>query len=207
MSHSLDEDDPEGLETEPVDMSAFTADAVLGRELRAFRRARGLSLVEVCARIGRSIGFLSQIERGLSTPSVEDLRKLAKVYDAPFGLFFGAPEGDPAERGLVVRADARRKLGTVEDGLVEELLSPDMSGDVEVLLSQFSAGAETPEPLQRPLEETGFVVSGVLEIELRGTWRRLEKGDSFRVKDEPFRWRNPGKETAVLVWVVSPPTY
>lgn len=182
-------------------------DNVLADDLRAIRRGRGLSLADVSARIGRSIGFLSQIERGLSTPSIEDLRRLAEVYQTPFSLFFGNPDADPADRGHIVRRERRRQLGSVEHGLVEELLSPDLSGDFEMLLSRFSPGAESTALHRAEIEEAGFVVSGMLEIEIERRWRCLEAGDSFRIRGEPFRWRNPGDATAVVIWVVAPPIY
>ncbi|MGE3147251.1 MAG: cupin domain-containing protein, partial [Pseudorhodoplanes sp.] len=53
----------------------------------------------------------------------------------------------------------------------------------------------------------GFVVSGRFDIEIDGTWHRLGEGDSFRFKGKPFRWRNPGKNAAILVWVTSPSIY
>ena len=51
------------------------------------------------------------------------------------------------------------------------------------------------------------MVSGALEIEIGGTGYALEPGDRFRFDNEPFRWRNPGDEPAVVIWVISPPVY
>ncbi|MEO0664668.1 MAG: helix-turn-helix transcriptional regulator, partial [Pseudomonadota bacterium] len=48
----------------------------LGADLRALRKARGFTLQGLAARLGRSVGWLSQVERGLSEPSVSDLRQL-----------------------------------------------------------------------------------------------------------------------------------
>lgn len=179
----------------------------VGGDLRAVRRSKGLSLADVADQIGRSIGFLSQIERGLSQPSLEDLSRLSALYGVPRSLFFGEAAADPDERGLIVRAARRRRLGHAEAGLVEELLSPDLGGAFELIHSVFSPGAGLQEPARRDTEEAGFLISGVLELELRGAWRRIEPGDSFRFKNEPFRWRNPGAEPAVALWVVSPPIY
>ena len=74
----------------------------------------------------------------------------------------------------------------------------------------FESGIRTKMAMRvarRKAEEAGYVVTGILEIEIAGTWHRLEAGDSFRFRDEPFRWRNPGTDPAVLIRVVSPPTY
>ncbi|MEM9147373.1 MAG: cupin domain-containing protein, partial [Pseudomonadota bacterium] len=39
------------------------------------------------------------------------------------------------------------------------------------------------------------------------TCHRLFAGDSFRFEGEPYRWRNPGAESAVAIWVIAPPVY
>jgi hypothetical protein len=51
------------------------------------------------------------------------------------------------------------------------------------------------------------VVSGRFDNEIDGVWHRLGEGDSFRFAEKPFRWKNPGKQPAVVIWIVSPPVY
>jgi transcriptional regulator with XRE-family HTH domain len=178
-----------------------------GRDIRALRKARGLTLTELAMRLGRSVGWMSQVERGLSSPSIADLRAFADVFAVPVSLFFGHDVQKENERGVIVRAGRRRSLGTSDSGLVEELLSPDLGGSFEVLRSEFAPGAELKTASLRPTEEAGYVVSGRFDIEIEGIWHVLSAGDSFRFDRKPFRWRNPGTEPAVVVWVVSPPVY
>ena len=106
---------------------------------------------------------------------------------------------------MVVRAGSRRRLGTSDSGLVEELLSPDLGGSFEMVRSIFAPRAELTIEARRPTEEAGYVVSGIFDIEISGVWHRLGEGDSFRFDGKPYRWRNPGAEPAVVIWVVSPP--
>ena len=180
---------------------------MLARDIRALRKARGLTLAEIALKLGRSVGWLSQVERGLSAPSLADLRAFAELFGVPVSLFFAHDAPDDRERGVIVRASRRRSLGTAESGLVEELLSPDLGGSFEVLRSEFAPGAELKAAASRPTEEAGYVVSGTFDLEIAGTWYRLGEGDSFRFANKPFRWRNPGADPAVVVWVVSPPVY
>lgn len=179
----------------------------LGGDLRALRRARGLTLTEISATLNRSIGWVSQVERGLSEPSISDLRKLAELYGLPLGFFFRNEEAPVEERGCIVRSAQRRTLGDRADGLLEELLSPDLGGSFEVIRSVFEPGAELPEPALRQTEEAGYLVSGRLDLWIGEKHFRLEPGDSFRFEKEAFRWRNPGKEPAVVIWVIAPPVY
>jgi transcriptional regulator with XRE-family HTH domain len=179
----------------------------LAQDIRALRKARGLTLAETALRLGRSIGWLSQVERGISTPSIEDMRRFAELFGVALSLFFAHEVCDETERGVVVRASSRRSLGTSETGLVEELLSPDLGGSFELLRSVFAPGAALKEPALRETEEAGYVVSGRFDLEVDGVWHQLGEGDSFRFREKPFRWKNPGSEPAVVIWAVSPPVY
>ena len=179
----------------------------IGADIRALRKARGLNLAELALRTGRSIGFISQVERGLSEPAIGDLRRLADIFEVPLGFFFMGAEADGADRGHVVRADRRRHLGNPEDGLVESLLSPDLGGRFEMFHCVFQPGAELPKEIERASEEAGYVVSGRLELWIGDRKFTLDPGDSFRFREEPYRWRNPGNTETVVIWVISPPVY
>lgn len=179
----------------------------LGADLRALRKSRGLRLNELALKIGRSVGFLSQVERGLSDPSLSDLRKLAAALDVPLGFFFGHVPTDPAEAGTIVRAHQRRQLGNASDGLFEELLSPDLGGAFEVFRSVFEPGAELSAFLHRETEEAGYVVSGRMTLFVGNHTFDIGEGDSFRFHNEPYRWRNPHDTPCVIVWVIAPPVY
>jgi transcriptional regulator with XRE-family HTH domain len=195
-----------GLDDDLDDRADARAGGV-GRDLRALRKARGLTLADLAAAVGRSTGWLSEVERDLKEPTIADLRRLAAALDQPVSLFFGRPEGPEEERGHIVRAGARRSLGAAEEGLREELLSPDLTGSFEIVRSVFAPGAELTEPALRPTEEAGYLVSGTLDLWIGERHFRLAPGDSFRFAREPYRWRNPGREPAVAIWVIAPPVY
>jgi transcriptional regulator with XRE-family HTH domain len=181
-------------------------DNALGADLRALRRARGLTLRALAEAAGRSVGWMSQAERGLSRPTLDDLRRLAAALDVPPDALMG-PEGPEAERGVVVRAGNRRPIGSRAEGLSEELLSPDLSDAFEVVRSVFAPGARLPAPAQRPTQEVGYVESGRLDLTVAGRLHRLRPGDSFRLRGEPFLWANPHAEPCTVIWVIAPPIY
>lgn len=178
----------------------------LGADIRALRKARGLTLIELGETLSRSVGWLSQVERGLSEPSVTDLRHLARALDVSMSSLFrsAAPEH---EQGMIVRADARRPIGSRGAGLVEELLSPDLTDDFEVVHSTFEPHSAIDDAVQRPTQEVGYIVSGHLDLWIDGRTFALNAGDSFRVRGEPFRWMNPYDEPCVAIWVIAPPVY
>jgi transcriptional regulator with XRE-family HTH domain len=179
----------------------------VGADIRAMRKSRGIKLVDLAATLGRSTGFVSQIERGVSQPSINDLRKIAALFGVPISFFFKETPTDPNEARHIVRSAGRRQLGSVEAGLVEKLLSPDLGGAFEIILSEFAVGATLEEPQKRGTEEAGYVISGTFQIEISGIWHRLYQGDSFRFANESYRWRNAGDQPVVMVWVIAPPVY
>jgi transcriptional regulator with XRE-family HTH domain len=179
----------------------------IGRDVRALRRTRGLTLQALADRINRSVGYVSQIERGISNLGVDDLRKLGAALNVPIGFFLEHHDADPADRGVVVRAEARRRVGTRAEGFTEELLSPDMTGSFEMLRTEIAPGATSKHLIHRPTEEAAFLVSGKLEIWVEDRHYILAPGDAFRFHDQNVRWHNPGSEAAILVWVVAPPVY
>ena len=191
-----------GLASQPLTQEIHT----LGVDIRALRRARGLTLVELAEELGRSVGWLSQVERDLSEPSITDLRQLAAVLDVSVSSLFraNAPE---EEQGVIVRAGIRRPIGSREAGLIEELLSPDLTDDFEVVHSTFEPGSEIAEPVVRATQEVGYIVSGRLDMWIAGQTYSLTTGDSFRVRGEPFRWMNPYDVPCVAIWVIAPPVY
>lgn len=179
----------------------------VGADLRALRKARGVTLAELSATLGRSVGWLSQVERDLSDPSMGDLRAIAQALGFPVSMLFGQAPGPAEEIGRIVRKDTRRRLGGAAAGLSEELLSPDLTDDFEMLHSTFAPHSDRGETIARPTQEVGYVVSGQLELTIGDTVFDLGPGDSFRIRGEPFRWRNPHDMPAQVIWVIAPPVY
>ena len=179
----------------------------LGADLRALRRARGLTLQAMAARLGRSVGWLSQVERDKSDPSISDLRHIATALEVPMSLLFGHASAPAHEQGYVVRAGARRPMGSGGEGLIEELLSPDLTDAFEVIHSTFQPHSKLRRPMQRPTQEVGYLVSGRLDLRIGARDYALRPGDSFRIRGEAYSWANPHDEPAVAIWVIAPPVY
>ncbi len=187
--------------------SDITSARTLGADLRALRKSRGVTLSDMAEKLGRSVGWLSQVERDKSEPSINDLRAIAASLDVPISLLFGHSAGPATEVGYVVRKGARRKLGTRPSGLVEELLSPDLTDDFEMVHSTFAPNSRAGEIIQRPTQEVGFLISGKLDLVIDGTVHTICPGDSFRIRGEAHEWINPYDAPAVAIWVIAPPEY
>lgn len=181
--------------------------ATLGADLRALRKARGLTLSDLATSLDRSVGWLSQVERDLSDPSVNDLRQIAAKLGVPISLLFAHAPAPADEAGYVVRNGARRPIGTRAAGLTEELLSPDLTDDFEVVHSTFEPHSRIDRPVTRPTQELGYLLSGRLDLQIGAHAFTIHPGDSFRIRGEPHSWANPYDEPAVAIWVIAPPVY
>lgn len=178
----------------------------LGADLRALRKARGLTLTVLADQLGKSVGWLSQVERDLSEPGITDLRDIAKALDVSVSSLFHMASV-PGEEGLIVRAKARRPIGSRVAGLTEELLSPDLTDDFEMIHSVFEPQAMLSRSVSRPTQEVGYVVSGQLDLWIDDALFHLTPGDSFRIRGQSYRWANPYDDPCLVIWVIAPPVY
>ncbi|AWN48317.1 transcriptional regulator [Methylobacterium terrae] len=184
----------------------FAADLAVGQRLRGLRRERGLSLKAVAGSTGLSIGYLSQVERGLSSPSLRVLTRVADLLGVGLGALFGDVEGSPAD-GIVTRADARAALTLWRAGITKQLLTQG-DGTLSLFLMQLAPLAGTgDQPLIHDGEEAGLVMEGALVLTVEGSTAELGRGDSFRFASRrPHRYRNPSTDRpAVVLWVNAVP--
>jgi transcriptional regulator with XRE-family HTH domain len=194
----------------PARVEPPAIDRTLGHQIRDLRRAKGMTIPELAARIDRSVGWVSQIERGKSAVTIAALQQIAAVLEVQISWFFGAPQPVPAEElGLIVRRANRRTLDFSGAGVREEMLSPNLSGRLLVVETTFEPGASTGDrDRERHGEEAGVVLRGTLDLWVDGRRHRLQAGDSFAfARTGPHRCANPGKEAAVVLWIITPPSY
>ena len=184
----------------------FRSSGKIGNDIRALRRSRNWTLNDLAEQLKRSVGWLSQVERDLSEPALDDIRNIAALFSLPVSFFF-SNGNDSDEGAYIVRSGTRRVMTDAPKGLAESLLSPDLGGAFEIIHSVFAPGAACPEPFVRPTEEAGYVLEGRLVLFIDGARFELNQGDSFRFAGEQIMWVNEGAVNAVLIWVIAPPVY
>lgn len=179
------------------------ADLWLGQHLRGLRKMHDLSLEQLAERCGLSVGALSQIERGITSPTMRSLRRLSEVFNVPMSQLFHEGEYPPVEElGRIVRAQGRRVLSLNTSGVQKELLTPAASGALEIYLVTIAPGGSSgPELYTHKGEEGGYVMTGELLLEIEDRVFHLKTGDSFRFKSQtPHRFANTTKAESVVIW-------
>lgn len=181
----------------------------VGDEVKHLRKARGITLSALAQGTGLSQGYLSQIERGISSPSIKALHSISRALGVTISWFFLNAEGGENDlRDYVVRTSSRRKLSFV-GGITDELLSPNLARQLELLRCTFEPGAESgKEPYTHQGEEAGLVLAGELNMWIGERHVVLSEGDSFAFSsDTPHRYANLSDQQCVAVWAITPPSY
>ena len=105
--------------------------------------------------IGRSVGYLSQVERGVSILPIPVLQQISLQLGVQITWFFHSETQQPIEElGHVVRKSNRRQLSYSGTGMHEEMLSPGLSGDLLMIQTTLEPNAESDsQPRKRSGEE------------------------------------------------------
>lgn len=184
-------------------------DSRVGLEIKHLRKARDLTIADLSELTRLSAGYLSQIERGLSSPSVKALRSISDALGVTVSWFFSPDTSkDDDLHNYIVRASARRTL-LFENGIRDELLSPNLGRQLELLRCVFPPGSTSgAEPYVHRGEEAGFVLAGELTLWIGEREILLKSGDSFAFEsDQPHRYENRGDLEAIVIWAITPPSY
>src|SRR5580704_5827175 len=204
----------------------------LGPRLREVRVTRELSVRELARRVGCSASLISQIERGVSVPSVGVLYSLATELDTSLDhLLFGAeprrapapapgPDAQAGAPGVVapssvapgpvapciVQRAAGRNIIDLASGVRWERLTPGadaMTDFLEVIYSPGGHSTDERRPLRHDGHEYGLVISGTLQANVGFESYELGPGDSIAFDSAtPHEYLNKTGEPVHAVWVV-----
>ena len=182
--------------------------SVVSRRLRDVRIAKGYTVSELAAKSSVSAGMISQIERGISNPSVKTLERLRVALDIALTDFFSdkkAPaeerSGMPHEDNFVRRREARPKFAVRASGLLKELLTPEGEHELQFMLIHFEPGASSMDVLMGAGEKAGMVLSGELQLTVGDLVSSIREGDSFQFNSAfAHRVQNLGPDAAKVIW-------
>jgi transcriptional regulator with XRE-family HTH domain len=179
-------------------------DHQIGSRLRTLRRERSLSLEDMANHTSLSIGFLSQIERGISSPTLRALAGMADALGVGFADLFPNEDTPGDQKATIVRAPSRSELKLWRSGIRKQLLTPNPSDSrLNLYLVELEPGASTGDELYKHQgEEAGLVLSGSMQLGVEMESWTLNEGDSFRFRSSrPHRFSNTSDGTTRVLWV------
>jgi quercetin dioxygenase-like cupin family protein len=156
----------------------------------------------VATTAGISKPFLSQVERGLATPSITSLVGIARALGVTVQYFVDTPTEDKSVR----RGSELNYFGF--DGTANRfgrLTNLSVGGQLEAILVRMPVGQNPSEVTTHAGEEFLYVMSGQISLTLEGTTFLLQAGDTAHYESTvPHAWCNTAREEAVIVWVGTP---
>ncbi len=177
----------------------------IGDRIKRLRIKLGLTQEELPARTELSKGFISQLERNLTSPSIATLADILEALGTNLSDFFS----EQAEEKVVFGAeDVFVKDDTEARHAIHWLIPNAQKNALEPILVSIEPGGHTWEDDPHEGEEFGYVLSGSVVLRLGGRSFRVRRGSSFCFKPGSVHFlENPGKTEARVLWVSTPPSF
>ena len=178
----------------------------IGDRVRRLRMQRGLTQEELANRCELSKGFISLLERDLTSPSVDTLTDILESLGTDLKNFFSDFTDEK-----VVFSDADMSVkedGEAMKGFIKWLVPSAQKNRMEPILIEMAPGGETEEDDPHEGEEFGYVLAGNIKIILGDRVIRARRDDSFYFRPTaPHRIVNAGKSVCRVIWVSTPPRF
>ncbi len=178
----------------------------IGSKIKRLRLQRGLTQEELADRCELSKGFISLLERDLTSPSIATLVDILECLGTDLPQFFS----ERAARKLVFsEADTSVKIDAEGlKGSIRWLVPDAQKNRMEPILVEIGPGGETAEDDPHEGEEFGYVLAGSIQIVLGDRITRARKDESFYYEPTAVhKLVNPGKTAARVLWVATPPSF
>ncbi len=193
---------PDADELDPVAQTQ----ALLAARIRAFRQARGLTIAALAKEVGVTAAMASQIERGVTNPSMSTLVRIAAALKVSIAQLFEVTNPE----GIVVRAADRRTIKYPDLDIADAVISSDPTGQLQVLESIIGPGRTSGPDLSAHGADVECVVvlEGSLDLLLAGRRYSLHGGDTLTFQGElPHGFVNPTDKSTRVIWVMTPATF
>ncbi len=176
----------------------------VGVRIRDLRRSHGLTQEELAHRSNLTKGFISQLERDLTSPSLESLLEILEALDTDIVRFFqGRQEG----RIVFGAADCRSATTYPEIQAFQLMVPGTASRGMEPALVTIASGESIQEDAHAG-EEFGYVLKGKVQIRHGEQFGVAKSGEWFSfVSDRTHQVANPYQKRARLLWVSTPPSF
>lgn len=169
----------------------------LGDALRTRRKQLGLTMQSVADSAGLSVGFISQVERDITTPSLGSLASLAEVLQTEISSFLQTPP----TTGQVTHKDSRSAYSVAGADVSYERLSTTFPGSKVHSVIVHEPPGHRAEPISHFGEEMFYIIDGEITIEIEGELEIMTKGDSIHFDSRRVHstW-NHSTATASILW-------
>ena len=176
----------------------------VGSKIKKVRKENKMSILALSEKCGVSTGLISQIERGIVTPSVFSMWKISKALGTSMGYYF---EDERHDAEFIVRKEARKKILAGEGKGSYDLLTPAMMRQIEFISVNMKYGDETDElGTSFTGEKCGVIIKGTLSVYINGQDYNLSEGDSICFNSIlPHKLKNDSCDESISIWTMTRP--
>ena len=178
----------------------------IGAKIKRLRLQRGLTQEELADRCELSKGFISLLERDLTSPSIATLTDVLECLGTDLSGFFSEKQQEKVVYGaedIFVKEDEEELRGSIS-----WLVPQAQKNRMEPILIEMAQGGRTYEEDPHEGEEFGYVLTGSIRIVLGDRVIRARKEESFYFQPtERHHIENSGKTPAKFLWVATPPSF
>lgn len=168
------------------------------------RQVKGLTQEELASRADLTKGFISQVERNLTSLSVESLLAVLDALDEKPSAFFD----ETFVEKIVFKMKDRVELEKEDVASFQILVPAAQNRLMDPALVALKPGEKMEEEAPHEGEEFGFVLSGGVELSLGAKTYKLKRGECFYFRASMrHRIANRRKTRALVLWVSSPPNF
>ncbi len=177
----------------------------IGDKIKRIRIKNDLTQEELANRCELTKGFISQVERDLTSPSIATLVDILEGLGTNFKDFFNE---NIDEKIVFKREDAFVSENKDLEYKLEWVIPNAQKNMMEAILVSLEKNGKTKEDFPHEGEEFGHVIDGSIYLHIGKDKYKLEKDESFYFKANSNHYiSNAGKDKAKLIWVSTPPSF
>lgn len=177
----------------------------LGSKIKRLRMENGLTQEELADRCELTKGFISQLERDMTSPSIATLCDILEALGTTLGEFF---EEEDDEKIVFKQEDVFIKKDTDMKINIHWIIPNAQKNEMEPILVELEPGGCSYKHTPHPGEEFGYVLEGKIEL-FHGKRKLLvKKGESFYfIPNRDHYIKNKENIVAKILWISTPPTF
>lgn len=175
----------------------------IGEKIRQLRIERGLTQEELASRAELSKGFISQMERDLTSPSIATLEDVLTCLGTDLNAFFSERERPQvvfSDEDYFVKPDERHR------STIEWIVPNAQKNNMEPIRLTIEAGGRTIPDNPHEGEEFGYVIRGEITVHIGDDRYRVKRGESFYLYPEQEHYIS-SERGAEILWVSAPPSF
>jgi len=177
----------------------------IGQKIKELRIQKSLTQEELADRAELSKGFISQLERDLTSPSIATLVDILQCLGTNLEEFFSETA---AEQVVFKKTDYFEKYDSDLKNLVKWIIPNAQKNMMEPILLALDPGGSTYPDNPHEGEEFGFIISGSIVLHIGNRAYKAKKGESFYFTANKKHYITASEKSgATLLWVSTPPSF